>query len=66
MTREDGHLAVVERIEQAMSIEPFRPGLADVIALIGAWRQLNNENGRLRAELRTCQETLTACLETPY
>jgi flagellar biosynthesis regulator FlbT len=32
---------------------------------LGASReQLQAENERLRAELRTCQETLTACLES--
>jgi hypothetical protein len=45
------YLAVVERIQQAMCIEPFRPDVTDVVMLIGAWRVQQRENERLRAEL---------------
>jgi ABC-type phosphate transport system auxiliary subunit len=41
------YLAVVERIQQAMCIEPFRPDVTDVVMLIGAWRVQQRENERL-------------------
>ena len=44
---EDEYLAVVERIQQAMCIEPFRPDVTDVVMLIGAWRVQQRENERL-------------------
>ncbi|HEY1292818.1 MAG TPA: hypothetical protein VGJ60_07065 [Chloroflexota bacterium] len=47
---ETEYLALVERIQQAMCIEPFRPDVADVIVLIGTCRALNDEIERLRAE----------------
>ena len=49
---EDEYLAIVERIQQAMCIEPFRPDAADVMVLIGTCRVLNQEIERLRAELK--------------
>jgi len=48
---EDEYLAVVERIQQAMCIEPFRPDVADVVLLIGAWQVQQRENDRLRVAL---------------
>jgi len=48
---EDEYFDIVERIQKAMCIEPFRPDTADVVALIGAWQLLNSENERLRAEV---------------
>ncbi len=47
---EDEYLALVERIQQAMAIEPFRPPLIDVVKLLSDWRDLSNQNERLRVE----------------
>jgi len=44
---EDEYLALVERVQQAMCIEPFRPSLQDVVVLIAEWRLLHNEVDRL-------------------
>ena len=46
---EDEYLTIVEHIQQAMCIEPFRPDAADVVALIGDWQVLHREIERLRA-----------------
>ena len=46
---EDDYLAIVQRIQQAMAIEPFRPPLIDVVKLLSDWRDLTNQNERLRA-----------------
>jgi hypothetical protein len=46
---EDEYLDIVENIQKAMMIEPFRPDMTDVVALIGAWRLQNNEIRQLRA-----------------
>jgi len=48
---EDDYLATVERIQQAMAIEPFRPPLIDVVKLLSDWRDLSNQNKRQRAAL---------------
>jgi hypothetical protein len=45
---EDEYLALVERIQQAMCIEPFRPDVTDVIVLIGTCQVLNREIERLK------------------
>lgn len=67
-------IALVTRIEEAMAIHPFMPRQEDVITLLslavnGNQHSLRVEDleqvvERLRAELRTCQETLTTCLES--
>jgi hypothetical protein len=48
---EDEYLALVERIQKAMCIEPFRPDVTDVVVLIGTVQILNREIERLRAAL---------------
>jgi hypothetical protein len=50
---EDDYLATVERIQQAMAIEPFCPPLIDVLKLLSDWRGLSNQNERLRADLES-------------
>src|SRR5580765_845055 len=45
---EDEYLDTVERIQQAMCIEPFRPPVADVVALIGERQLLRRERDALR------------------
>jgi len=35
---EDEYLGVVERIQMAMAIEPFRPEMTDVVRLLADWR----------------------------
>ena len=45
---EDEFVALVERIQRAMCIEPFRPDVTDVVVLIGTVRMLNREVARLR------------------
>jgi seryl-tRNA synthetase len=47
---EEEYLAIVERIQQAMCIEPFRLDVTDVVRLIGAWRAQEREVERLRAD----------------
>jgi len=44
---EDEYLAIVENVQKAMMIEPFRPAMTDVVALIGAWRLQQHEIERL-------------------
>jgi hypothetical protein len=48
---EEDYLAVVERIQQAMAIEPFRPPLIDVVKLLSDWRDLSNQNERLKTTI---------------
>lgn len=45
---EDEYLAIAERIEQAMAIEPFRPRMIDVVQLLVGWREQYAEAARLR------------------
>lgn len=47
---EGEYLAAVERIQQAMAIEPFRPPLVDVVKLLADWRVLRNDADRLLAD----------------
>lgn len=50
------YLDIVERVQKAMCVEPFRPDVADVVALVGAWRVERGEVDRLvvdNAELST-------------
>ena len=53
---EDEYLALVERIQQAMCIEPFRPDVTDVVMLIGEWQVQHHEIERLRTELHRVAE----------
>lgn len=54
---EKDYLDIVERIQQAMCIEPFQPDVTDVISLIGAWRVQQQEIDRLRTELHRVSES---------
>lgn len=47
---EDDYLAVVERIQQAMAIEPFQPSVVDVVKLLSDWRDLSNAKHMLAEE----------------
>jgi hypothetical protein len=58
---EDEYLDLVERIQKAMMIEPFRPDVADVVTLIGNWQTHAREIERLRAVAESSQSVL-ACL----
>lgn len=44
------YLDIVERIQQAMCIEPFRPEVTDVVMLIGEWRVQQREYADLLAQ----------------
>jgi len=55
---EDEYLALVERVQQAMCIEPFRPAMQDVMVLIAEWRLLSNETERLRAAIQEAYDVL--------
>src|SRR5215831_2774526 len=59
---EDEYIDLVERVQQAMAIEPFRPRIPDVIVLLAEWRLLRNENERLRAQLKAEHETAVAAI----
>lgn len=48
---EKDYLDIVERIQQAMCVEPFQPGMADVVRLIEAWRGQQHKIERLHAEI---------------
>lgn len=48
---EDEYLALVERIQQAMCIEPFCPNMDDVILLIGEWPPQRRKIRRLEEAL---------------
>lgn len=48
---EDEYLAIVERLQRAMMIEPFRPDVTDVVMLIGTWRVQQREIERLSRRL---------------
>jgi hypothetical protein len=62
---EDDYLATVERIQQAMAIEPFRPPLIDVVKLLSDWRDLSNQNERLReVEIKSLEAECDAHIET--
>lgn len=50
---EDEYLALVERIQQAMCIEPFHLDMTDVVVLIGTCRVLDGEIKRLWAVVET-------------
>ena len=47
---ETEYLDLVERIQKAMTIEPFRPDVTDVVVLIGTVQVLNREIERLETE----------------
>ena len=59
---EDEYLALVERIQQAMCIEPFQPDVTDVVVLIGTCRMLNTEIERLRTRNKTLEARLDQIL----
>ena len=60
---EGEYLALVERIQKAMCIEPFRPDVTDVVVLIGTVQVLNQENERLRAINGEAVARLTVIVE---
>lgn len=53
---EDEYLAIVERIQQAMAIEPFQPSVIDVVKLLSDWRDWSKTR-HLLAEEREAWKT---------
>lgn len=59
---EDEYIALVERVQQAMCIEPFHPDVTDVVVLIGTCRMLNTEIEGLRTRNKTLEARLDQIL----
>lgn len=47
---EDAYLALVERIQKAMVIEPFQPSVVDVVKLLSDWRDWSREIKQLKED----------------
>jgi hypothetical protein len=58
MTDDDKYLDVVERIQQAMAVEPFHPSATDVVWLLSQWRRLRGRLAESEAENDQWQEKL--------